>query len=369
MISVKDKKLRSDFKKLKGTDSTVAKYQEAGRLWDNDNAPNGAYDIKTVVTKEIHAMGNHHSKIIQDNNDKFIKSCRNCGKGHKVKQCPAKDKPCNKCNKMGHFANKCRSSQSDFQGSWVEKLQRKPFTKLHQGSKPALSRNEPIHLMTADSCVGVSDSGTIDDNFDNVQWMTSIDVSYNLAISQTTYEATLHTTTIHNIQQRQKSQACKIVGMLTEDTESKLISPAIDIKCKIDTDTATNVFPISTSGKLCQAMFDGNGNALDEFNKDWTTLRAYGGGLIKQFGTRMIKCKLKYQKWVFLFHIVDAEGPTLLGLMTLRHIGIFSKHPRVYIETIDLHSMNLALASEQTKVGEDGQYLSTKIPKYCFWGA
>ena len=61
-------------------------------------------------------------------------------------------------------------------------------------------------------------------------------------------------------------------------------------------------------------MFDANGNALDKFRKEWTTLRAYGGGIIKQFGTRMIKCEWNYQKWVFLFHIVDAEDPTLLGL-------------------------------------------------------
>ena len=71
------------------------------------------------------------------------------------------------------------------------------------GFKPVLSRNEPIHLMTADSCVGVSDFSTIDDNFDNVQWMDSIEVSYNPATNQKAYEARLCTTEIHNIQQRQ----------------------------------------------------------------------------------------------------------------------------------------------------------------------
>ena len=71
----------------------------------------------------------------------------------------------------------------------------------------------------------------------------------------------------------------------------------------------------------------------------------------------MIKCKWNYQKWVFLFHIVDAEGPTHLKLKTLRHMGIFSKHARVYVKTIDLHSLNLVLASKQPKEGEDGQSL------------
>ena len=212
----------------------------------------------------------------------------------------------------------------------------------------SLSRNEPIHLITADSCIGVSDFGT-NDNFDNVQWMDSIEVSYNPATNQSTYKARSHTAAIHTIQQRQKSQAFTIVCMLPKDTEGKITGPAIDSKCKIDTVTAANIMPISTLRKLCPAMFDANGNALDKFSNEWTTLRAYGGGIIKQFWTRMIKCKWKYQEWVFLFHTVDAEGPTLLGLKTLRNMGIFSKHLRVYTETIDLQSMNLVLASKQPK--------------------
>ena len=130
-------------------------------------------------------MSNHQSKSnsnsTKDNNDKFIKSCSNHGKGHKIKQCPAKDKPCNTCNKICHFASKCRSSPSVFQGSQVQRLHRKSFTKPHQGSKPDLSRNVPILLMMADGCIGVYDFGTFDDNFDNVQWMDSLEVSYNPA--------------------------------------------------------------------------------------------------------------------------------------------------------------------------------------------
>ena len=145
--------------------------------------------------------------------------------------------------------------------------------------------------MTADRCVGVSDFGTIDDNFDNIQWMDSIEVSYTPATNQKTNKARSHTAAIHNIQQRQKLQAFTIVGMLPEDTEGKITGPAIKITYKIDTGRAANVMPISTFRKLCPAMFDANGDALDKFSKEWTTLRAYGGGIIKPFGTRIIKCK------------------------------------------------------------------------------
>ena len=47
------------------------------------------------------------------------------------------------------------------------------------------------------------------------------------------------------------------------------------------------------------------------------TLTAYGGGLIKQFRVRIIKCIWNNQKWKLLFHIVDWQGPVLLGLKSL----------------------------------------------------
>ena len=49
------------------------------------------------------------------------------------------------------------------------------------------------------------------------------------------------------------------------------------------TNASANVMPISTFRTLHRAMFDANENALDKFSKGWTTLRAYGGGIIKQF--------------------------------------------------------------------------------------
>ena len=76
--------------------------------------------------------------------------------------------------------------------------------------------------------------------------------------------------------------------MLPEDTEGKITGLAIETKCKIETGTAVNVMPISSFRKLFPAMFDANGNALDKFSKEQTILRAYGGGIVKQFGTRMI---------------------------------------------------------------------------------
>ena len=65
----------------------------------------------------------------------------------------------------------------------MQKLQRKQTTTIkHQpGAKPSLPRSAPIHFISAEGCIGVADYGTINDNFDNVAWLDSINVTYDPA--------------------------------------------------------------------------------------------------------------------------------------------------------------------------------------------
>ena len=52
--------------------------------------------------------------------------------------------------------------------------------------------------MSAEGCIGVADYGTVDDGFENVARIDSIDVTYDPQTQQVTYGSTV--TTIHNIQ-------------------------------------------------------------------------------------------------------------------------------------------------------------------------
>ena len=83
-------------------------------------------------------------------------------------------------------------------------LQRKQTTtiKYQPGTKPWLPRSAPIHFMSAEGCICVADYGTTDDNFDNVAWIDSIDVTYDPATQQVTYGSTV--TAIHNIQHSER---------------------------------------------------------------------------------------------------------------------------------------------------------------------
>ena len=91
--------------------------------------------------------------------------------------------------------------------------------------------------------------------------------------------------------------------------------------------------------KVNPSEFDDAGDSLVGFSNDRTTLKVYGGKTIQHYGIRALKCQWDSRLIKPIFHIVEAKGPTLLGLPTLRRIGLFQKHPRVFIESIDIHQI------------------------------
>ena len=98
------------------------------------NAANDKYNATKTVTKEsTHAVSFHwksndicHMPKQEDgkqSKDKFIKSCKYCGKCHNTGQCPGMHVKCDKCSQVGHFANICRSSNNNpSQGQQAQKL-------------------------------------------------------------------------------------------------------------------------------------------------------------------------------------------------------------------------------------------------------
>ena len=95
---------------------------------------------------------------------------------------------------------------------------------------------------------------------------------------------------------------------------------------------------ISVFNCLCPARFDSTGKALEKFDFDWIIQTAYWGTTIMQFEVNVIKVIWNNEKWKFIFHTVDAQGPAVLGLRTLRQVGIFIKHPMICMENVDHYS-------------------------------
>ncbi|UYV79770.1 K02A2.6-like [Cordylochernes scorpioides] len=78
---------------LSDSDKQVAVTKMNSKKWEDSKEPR-----KENTTNQSH---------------KIIENCRNCGRSHKINQCPAYQKRCNKCKKLNHFANLCRSKNTN----------------------------------------------------------------------------------------------------------------------------------------------------------------------------------------------------------------------------------------------------------------
>ena len=98
--------------------------------------------------------------------------------------------------------------------------------------------------------------------------------------------------------------------------------------------------------------FDKQGKPIVGYGQDRTILKRYNGNPIQQYGIRIISRKMNNQYWKFIFHIGEAQGSKLLELNILRKMGIFIKHPRVTMDTTDIHPESQTLSRYDQKQDE-----------------
>ena len=137
--------------------------------------------------------------------------------------------------------------------------------------------------------------------------------------------------------------------MYPTDTSGRSTGKPIEMKCKLDTGASVYVMPLAAYKLVNPSKFTKDNKPIRGFGQDRTILRGYSGNIIKQYGTRLIKAFWNNKYWVILFHIVETQGPILLGLNAMRKFGLFTKHPRISIETVDLFPSTQNLARCEMK--------------------
>ena len=135
--------------------------------------------------------------------------------------------------------------------------------------KAAPCRSELIHLMSTRGCIGLTEFGTVDGKIDNIDWPTSIDVTYSPPTKQTICKAKDTVTTVHKIQQKQRSQAYTRLYMVTEGAKGNRMGSNVEAIGKIGTGVSANVMPDFCFQEV-SSQFLTMGKALEKF--DWTTL-------------------------------------------------------------------------------------------------
>ena len=196
--------------------------------------------------------------------------CGNCGTRHSLSQrslCPAYNSDCNFCHKKLHWEKVCKSKAKSQQ----------PRSQQPRGrpSKP----NKKVH--TLEKVEPTEQAG-------NQLYFDTIVVNQ---ISQTKTQALV------NMQIDS--------GQLTRE-----------LSCKIDTGAEGNILPIDAYMQLYpNTPLDQDGQPQG-LKPSTSKITAFGGHVIKQYGTCLLTLTHRDVTNKCAFHVVDTKGPIILGLPT-----------------------------------------------------
>ena len=327
---VSDQKIRDHIDMLPDAEHTLEEYLHLGETQELSEANAAAFNPQPP-TAPVHAL-RYKGKIQGKSTGKL---CSSCGYKHKYGECKAKGERCNKCGKIGHFAKVCRSK-------CVNNNQYRSNNKSAR-----FSGTRKVHMVTDDGeTQGTVDLNTATERLEDATSCEFVDPIDVLVDEDTTSQAKGNMDA-HTGHKPMRYQAFTRVSMYPTDTSGKTAGKPIEMKCKLDTGASVNVMPLAAYKLINPSELDKDNRPIRGFGQDRTTLRGYSGNIIKQYGTRLIKAFWSNKYWVILFHIVETQGPILLGLNALRKFGLFTKHPRISFETVDL----FASKQNQTRCG------------------
>ena len=216
--------------------------------------------------------------------------CKWCGgERHPRQKCPASNSECSKCRKMGHWAVVCLSAKAPQQ-------KKKVVHEIHEHPNDTLT--DGFHALTFDSF----------ETPDGTQAYATIQI------------------------EPYPGRCTNLYG-------------------KLDTGSQGNIMPLRTYANLYPNQIDKSGSPVN-INPCNTTLTAYNGTQIKQYGYIELPCTYKNQSANFRFYIADTSAAVIFGFDMCIQLGIVN--------------LNCSISESNTPVRSTKQLL-TEFPE-CFKG-
>ena len=238
--------------------------------------------------------------------------CKKCGKDHhKSKPCPAQNSKCRKCGKIGHWKAMCNPQLGQ---------KKKPPGQKKKNKKQSPDSDKKVDNIT----------DNMDDMFESLHF-ESINVD------------TVESTDATAVDNRDE---------VFVDLKVKLAQRAgiHSLRVKVDTGAQGDVLPVRIFRKMFPSLVDIDGfpkpGALKQ--KPKTSLTAYNGTKITQYGTVVLPCQFNNGKWVSVeFYVTESEGPAIIGFKSSVEMKLLTMHCAVNKKVVSEGSSSKPITGKQ----------------------
>ncbi|CAM1323766.1 Uncharacterised protein r2_g3242 [Pycnogonum litorale] len=275
-----------------------------------------ALNLQTLKTFNYEGA---HSRIDSIKSSSKSSTCRNCGRSHQPRQCPAYGAECTACHKTGHWAKFCLTTK------FKNRYRSKSRNRNNQNRSDDKRASVPWKHQTGQHH---------NRNHKNVNAIDSSEVNdMNCQFESFSFAPIIATTG------GARDQAFTSLGIKIDKFPG-----AHELKIKVDTGAQRNTLPV----RLYKQMFN---QSLVNMTKHacLTKLYAYNGTEIKHYGTVDIPCKFNDSEWTDTkFYVVEVNGSAILGLPSCEQLGLVTMHCAVTAEpkTTYLNSVDDLIKTE-----------------------
>ena len=262
---------------------------------------------------EAQGSANHAIQAVNKsyNHQYSQRKCRNCGLNHSFKSrdsCPAFGKTCSNCHKWNHWSNVCQSSKHESNdNTGLRHSKGKPHHRPRSTSRRRTMRhNKQHHVHSIEQDTEKTDS--MYNQFD---------------------ELTFSVITINSVHARDEVYAKLNIKLRNRPGSHTL-------QLKVDTGAQGNTLPIRIYRSMYPECVNRRGLPKPGMLRQMThtTLTAYNGSKIHQYGIVTIPCQYEQSKWSDVdFFVVDTDGPAILGLTSSQDFKLITLHCSIQEKT------------------------------------
>ena len=258
---------------------------------------------------------------------------------------------CNIFHTLGHFSKVCQrrqhgAAQGPTQRGFIPKQKPSRFG----GKQVHEIENDNLYIVdSAGNQIGITDYDSVTQAFQELNYavIDLIEFSLDPGTGKLKYNCKHSNVEINQVLRAKTwKEAETTIVMYPSDDKGKVTGRPKGMRSRLDTDAGANIMSLSTYKSINPSDVDKDGNPIGNFQRASTGLKSFRGRQIQQYGIKTIKCVWDKKLWLLNFHIVDAEGPILIGLGTMLKLDMIQFHPQVHISCIDINTIQPSLARQ-----------------------